>query len=254
MDRVTAGEAPSFAEVSEDRLLDGRVLLRQPRRGLRAGLDAVLLAAAVPAKEGQVVIEAGCGAGAVFLCLLARLPGLRVVAVEREPVLAELARANAEANGVADRVTVLTGDIAAPAIARQLPRAAHAFANPPWWPEGTPPPEAIKAGATHLGGNDLAAWARALAAPLAHRGSLTMVLPAALWPMGSAALGAAGCAEQALLPLWPRAGQPAKRALVRGVKEGRGPARLLPGLVLHEGEGWSAEAGAVLRGQARIDW
>ncbi|MBE9606652.1 methyltransferase [Acetobacteraceae bacterium H6797] len=240
--------------LTEDRLLDGRVTLSQPRQGLRAGLDAVLLAASIPAKPGQTVIEAGCGAGAVFLCLLARVPGLKVVAVEREPRLAALARANAEANGHAGQVQVILGDIADAAVRTLLPRADHAFANPPWWPDGTVPPEAIKAGATHLGGNDLAAWAKALTLPLAHRGSLTMVLPAALWPMGSAALAEAGCGAQAMLPLWPRVGQPARRALIQGRREAKGPARLLPGLVLHEGEGWSAEADAVLRGRAEIGW
>ena len=37
------------AGITEDRLLDGRVILRQPRDGFRAGIDSVLLAAAVPA-------------------------------------------------------------------------------------------------------------------------------------------------------------------------------------------------------------
>ena len=50
-------------DTTEDSVLDGRVRLRQPVRGYRAGLDAALLAAACDAGPGARVIEAGCGAG-----------------------------------------------------------------------------------------------------------------------------------------------------------------------------------------------
>jgi len=240
---------------TEDTLLGGRVRLRQPRAGLRAGLDAVLLAASIGARPGETVLEGGCGSGAVFLCLLARVPGLRVVAVERDPALAALARENAALNGVAEHVTVLEGDIADPALRRALPRAQHAMANPPYWPGGTAPPEALRAGATHAGtGPSLAAWAEALAGPLAHRGSLTLVLPTARFSEAAAALRDAGCTEVGLMPLWPRAGQPARRILLRGLRGGRGADSLPPGLVLHEGGGWSAAANAVLRDAAPLAW
>ncbi|MBU8545626.1 MULTISPECIES: tRNA1(Val) (adenine(37)-N6)-methyltransferase [Roseomonadaceae] len=228
------------AELTEDSLLGGRVRLRQPRAGLRAGHDAVLLAAAVPAKPGETVLEAGCGSGAGFLCLLARVPGLRVVAVERDPCLAALARDNAAQNGFAAQVTVLEGDVADPALRRELPRLAHGFANPPYWPEGTPPPDPLRAGATHAEAVTLSDWTGLLAAGLAHRGSLTLVLPAARFADGLAALAAAGCGSPALLPLWPRVGVAAKRVLLAGRRGGRGPGRVLPGLVLH-GAGEAAE-------------
>lgn len=231
--------------MSEDRLLGGRVLLHQPERGLRAGLDAVMLAAAVPARPGETVLEAGAGSGAAILCLMARVPGLAGIAIERDPELAALARRNAAANGAA--LTVIEGDIADPALRAALPRCHHAFANPPYWPAGTRPPEALRAGATHADSVPLAAWAAFCAAPLGHRGSVTLILPAARLSDGMAALRAAGCGALTLLPLWPRAGVAAKRLILAGRRGARGPDRVLPGLVLHEGEGWSAAAEAVLR-------
>lgn len=228
---------------TEDHLLGGRVRLRQPARGLRAGLDAVLLAAAVPARPGESVLEAGCGSGAAFLCLAARVPGLQVWAVEREAELAELARGNAALNGVL--AEVLAADLLDPLLRRQLPRVDHAFANPPYWPAGTQPPDALRAGATHDA--DLAAWAGFLAKRLRLRGSLTFVLPAARLADGVAALLGAGCGAVEVIPLWPRAGEEAKRVLLRARRGGKGPARLLPGLVLHAGEGFTEEAQAVLR-------
>jgi tRNA1(Val) A37 N6-methylase TrmN6 len=250
MTEVAEAAPQPLGELTEDGLLGGRVVLRQPRAGgLRAGLDAVLLAAAIPAKPGERVLEAGCGSGAAFLCLAARVPDLSIVAVERDAGLAALARENAAANGLAGRVEVIEGDVADPALRRALPRCDHAFANPPYWPGGTAPPEARRRGSTHTeDGPGLAEWAACLAATLAARGATaTLVLPAARFDSGVAALRAAGCGGLALLPLWPRAGESAKRVLLQGRRGGRGPARVLPGLVLHGEKGFTPEAEALLR-------
>ncbi len=240
-----------MSETSDDRLLGGRVLLRQPVQGFRAGLDALLLAAFVPAAPGQRVLEAGCGSGAVFLCLAARVPGLSVTAVEREASMAALARGNAAANGVA--AEVIEADVADAAIARALAPCDHAFANPPYWPGGTPPPGPVRRAATHEGGAGLAAWAAFLAASLRAGGTLSLVLPAARFDAGVSALRAAGCGSVTLLPVAPRADVPAKRVLLRARRGGRGPARLLPALVLHEQDGgFTPAAQAVLRDAAAL--
>ena len=241
----------SEAALTEDRLLGGRVVLRQPLRGLRAGLDAVLLAAGVPALPGQIVLEGGCGSGAGFLCLAARVPGLSVLAVERDAGLAALARANAAANGLSGRVEVIEGDVRDLALARRLPPCDHAFANPPFWPGGTAPPEALRRAATHEEAS-LADWARFLAAPLVRRGSLSLILPAARLDAAMAALMGAGCGGTRLVPFWPRAGLAAKRVLLQARRGGRGPARVDPGLVLHAAEGFSAAAEAILRDAAAL--
>jgi len=232
--------------MTDDMLLGGRVRLRQPRGGLRAGHDAVLLAAAVPATPGDMVLELGCGSGAAFLCLAARVPGLTIVAVERDPGLVALARGNAGLNGLAERVTVIEGDVADPALRRALPTCSHGFANPPFWPAGSAPPTALRSAATHAEAG-LADWTACLASALRPRGSATLILPAARFTDGLAALTRSGFGSPALLPLWPRAGVEAKRVLLAARAGGRGPARVLPGLVLHDGDGPAPEAEAVLR-------
>jgi tRNA1(Val) A37 N6-methylase TrmN6 len=244
---------------TEDRLLDGRVRLRQPRRGLRAGLDAVLLAACVPARPGERVLEAGCGSGAALLCLAARVPRLVLIGVERDSALAGLAAANAVANGMETGGMALLrrGDVRDLALARELAPCDHAFANPPFWPAGTAPPDPARRGATHESdGAGLAQWARFLAAALRPQGSLSLILPATRLDAGVAALAAAGCGGTRLVPFWPRAGAPARRVLLQARRGGRGPARIGPGVVLHEADGrWSAVAEAVLRDGAPLpDW
>ena len=240
-----------MTETTEDRLLDGKVALRQPAKGFRAGLDAVLLAAFVPARPGEQVLEAGCGSGAAFLCLAARVPGLRVAAVEREAAMATLATANAAANAV--EAVITEGDVADRALARRIGPCDHAFANPPYWPGGTPPPQALRSAATHESGAALANWVSFLAAALRERGTLSLVLPAGRFDAGVAALLGAGCGAVTLLPVAPRSGDAAKRVLIRARKGGRAPARLLPPFVLHEADGRFTEAAeAVLRGGAAL--
>ena len=246
-------DPPAADGTTEDRLLGGRVVLRQPRRGFRAGLDAVLLAAAVPARPGERVLEAGCGSGAAFLCLAARVPGLSLLGVERDPALAALAAANAAANGIPAGAALLCADVRDLAAARALPPCDHAFANPPYWPGGSPPPDPARRGATHEAGAVLADWTRFLAAALRPRGTVTLILPAARLEAGMAALAAAGCGGVRVVCFWPKPGEAARRVLLQACRGGRGPTRIGPGLALHGTEGkFSPAAEAVLRDAAPL--
>jgi len=83
----------------------------QPRAGHRVGGDAVFLAAAVPAKAGERVLEAGTGVGVAGLCLLARVPELNVTAVEIDAELCALAKSNAARNGFAEQFKVIEADV-----------------------------------------------------------------------------------------------------------------------------------------------
>jgi tRNA1(Val) A37 N6-methylase TrmN6 len=243
-------EAPA---TTEDRLLGGRVRLRQPREGFRAAIDAVLLAAAVPAHAGERVLEAGTGTGAAALCLLARVPSLQIIGLERDPEAAALARANAALNGRGERLQVIAGDLAARATARAAAAhgaCAHAMANPPFHVGGTPSPLAARRVAGHESAEaTLAVWVAAMARRLAPRGTLTLILPPARLPDAIAACAGARIGSLALLPLWPHEGEAARRLILQGVKGGRGPCRLLAGLVLHRrGGGYTEAAERILKG------
>ena len=66
-----------------DRVLGGRVTLRQPAEGYRAAIDPVFLAAAVAEDCRGPVVDLGCGAGAATLCVAARLPGCHLIGFEQ---------------------------------------------------------------------------------------------------------------------------------------------------------------------------
>jgi tRNA1(Val) A37 N6-methylase TrmN6 len=90
------------SDVTEDGFLNGRLKIRQPKRGFRAGLDAVMLAAAVPARAGETALELGAGVGTASLCIAFRT-GCDVSGLEIDPQLAALANQNAARNAMSDR-------------------------------------------------------------------------------------------------------------------------------------------------------
>jgi tRNA1(Val) A37 N6-methylase TrmN6 len=234
--------------LSDDGLLDGRLRLLQPRRGYRVAIDPVLLAAAVPARDGDEVLDAGVGTGAAALCLLRRLPACRVVGLDREPEALALAAANAARNGMADRLQLVAGDLLAPPVAVKGRLFDQVMTNPPFHPAAAATaPKAATRRAAHLVEAELAVWLAACLRRLKPRGRLTLIHSADRLDAILAALaGRAG--DIALFPLWPRAAVPARRVIVGARKASRAPARLLPGLVLHETDGrFTPAAEAVLR-------
>ncbi len=246
----------SDGEETEGSLLGGRVRYAQYRQGFRSGIEPVLLAASVPARAGERVIEAGCGAGAGLLSLAGRKSALSGLGIERDPALAALARRNIAANGWTSRLEILAADITVPhpALAADRARFDHAFANPPWHAEAsTPSPHPALRAAKIAAPSLLGAWISGLAALIRQRGTLTLILPAAQIGQALPAMAANGLGSARILPLWPKAGRPARLILVQSVKGGRGGETILPGLLLHEEEGrFTAAAEAVLRDGAPL--
>ena len=228
----------SFAAeaLSRDAFLDGRLHLWQPRHGYRAATDPVLLAAFVPARPGEAVLELGCGVGTALLCLGRRVPGLALHGLELQADYAELARRNAEENAIP--ATIHTGAVQAVPAPLQRLHFDHVLMNPPYFVEdsATAAHDAGRDAANReAGGAGLTAWIDAGLRRLRPGGRLVLVQRAERLAEILAGLGArAGSVE--ILPLAPRAGRPAGRVLVRARKGRRAPLALLPPLTLHEGD------------------
>jgi len=247
---------PAAPEVVENALLGGRVRLRQPARGYRAGMDAALLAAAVAPRPGERLFEAGCGAGAVLMQIAARHDALSLTGLERDASSAALARENAGLNGFGDRITVIEGDVAAGFRSLGLPPFDWAVSNPPFFDD----PGALRAPAPGKQGawmadDGLAAWTGLLLKAVREGGRIVIIHRADRLADLLALLGdKAG--SFAIRPIQPFAEEPAKRVLVRAIKTGKAPLRLLPPLVLHDRSGakHTPESEALLRGEAALDW
>jgi len=232
------------SETTDGTLLGGRIKYRQFAKGHRSGFEPVFLAAAVPAKPGERVLEAGCGAGAALLCLGWRVPGVVGAGLEIEPALVGLAEQNFKDNGL-DGFSCSKGDAARPEFGAEFD---HVMANPPWHDAaGTNSPDRQRALAHHAGQDALAAWIAGMAGCLKPGGTMTLILPAALFALAAGCMKAAGCGAMTLFPLWPRDGLAAKMVLISAVRGGKEPDRVLPGLVLHDEAGITPVADAVLR-------
>ncbi|MGQ0675145.1 MAG: tRNA1(Val) (adenine(37)-N6)-methyltransferase [Rhodospirillales bacterium] len=247
------GDAPP-AIATDGTLLGGKVRFRQPAKGYRVAIDPLLLAAAVPAQDGERVLDLGAGAGAAALCLAQRVKGCRIDCLEAEEDLARLAAENVSANKLDRRIIVHVGDLRRPPSDLQRGGFDHVMTNPPYLAAeaADPPPDQAKRRATvdELG---LEAWIDAALKYLRPRGRLTLIhradrldeLIAAMHPR----LG-----EIAVIPLWPRAGEAARRVILGARKGAKSPARLGAGLVLHKDDGGFTDAAdAILRGGGALE-
>jgi tRNA1(Val) A37 N6-methylase TrmN6 len=260
-DQMPSDRSPDTRQpdVTEDAVLGGRLRLAQPRRGHRVGHDAILLAAASPARAGEHVVDLGAGVGAAGLALAARVDGVTMTLVEVDARLAALATENVRRNGLAGRVNCAVLDVAAPArafaAAALAPESvARVLMNPPFNDprRQRPSPDRRRRLAHADPGGTLTVWIRTAARLLRPRGTLTMIwradgLADVLWALAPA------FGTVAVLPVHPRPSAPAIRVLVRATKASGAPLTLLPGLLLNDGDGRpTAAAEAVLRDGATL--
>jgi tRNA1(Val) A37 N6-methylase TrmN6 len=254
-----AGPGGQASELTDDAVLGGRLRLTQKRSGHRVGHDAILLAAATPARPGDRAVDLGAGVGAAGLALAVRVSDVTVTLVEIDPALARIAAENITRNGFDARANAVALDVTAPADAFAAvglgPGSAdHVLMNPPFnnpqRQNVSPDPDRRSA---HVAPDaSLADWVAAAAWLLHSAGTLTMIWRAdGLAPVLAALDQSFG--GIVVLPVHGRAGEPAIRVLVRATKGSRAPLALLPGLVLNDRSGRpTPEAESVLRDGAAL--
>ena len=250
--------APKGATTLDD-FLGGRLSVVQPRGGHRAGSDAVFLAAAVKARGGESVLDVGAGVGVAGLCLLARIPGLDMTAVEIDARLCALAAKNAECNGLANSFAIVNADVTGAAkVLREAGLVREGYrqviANPPFHAQGSvrAAPDRARATAHVMGEGGLSAWIKFCTSYAAPKGQLTLIHRAEC--LGELlGLFERRFGDVTIFPLFPKLGDPATRIILQARKGRRTGVRLLQGLVLHERDGRYTEgAEAVLRGGAAL--
>lgn len=241
------------ADITDDAFLGGRLRIHQPRKGHRAGHDAVLLAAATPALAGDHVVEFGSGVGVAGLAVAFREKQVALTLIDNDPAMIALAATNASRNAVA--ATTVELDIAARAdaffAAGLMPDGFdRVMMNPPFNDASRhqASPDAGRRSAHENAGTTLNVWIHAARRLLKPGGTLTLIWRADGLAEVLAALGR-GFGGVVILPVHPKSGAAAIRVLVRATKGSRTPLALCAGIVLVEGAGPGAAIDDVLRGK-----
>ncbi|WP_210497229.1 tRNA1(Val) (adenine(37)-N6)-methyltransferase [Microvirga antarctica] len=243
-------------DVTDDSLLGGRVALRQPARGHRAGTDAVLLAAAAGAQPGDTIVDAGAATGAVGLMVASRVPAARYVFVERDPDLARLCGENCRTAGLG--ADVIVADLLDRVSRQSAGLLAHSadlvLTNPPFLEEGQSriSPDARRAAAHALPAGGLEFWLKASLSLLRPKGRLVLIHRADR--LDSCLSGLAGrLGGLAIRFVHPQADKPAIRVILSGIVGSRAPLSVLPPVILNDAAGrFTPAAEALHRGEATL--
>ncbi|HEX4765437.1 MAG TPA: methyltransferase [Lichenihabitans sp.] len=249
-------------DIVTDAILAGRLRLRQPRTGHKAGTDAILLAAAADLRKDDRIVDVGAGVGTIGLALALREATLTGVLLEIDPATGALAGENCRLNGLDGRLCVAVADLfdraSREAAGLSDGTASLVVTNPPFLSghESRPSPHPGRARAHSLEATDgrhrHGDWLRAASSLLAPKGRLHLIhRPDALPALLVACEGRLGALR--IRPIFGKPGAPAIRIILSGVKGSRAPSSIEPALILHEEDGrFTAAAEAIHRGDALI--
>ncbi|MCB1721084.1 MAG: methyltransferase [Alphaproteobacteria bacterium] len=233
-------------------ILNKRIALAQHEGGFQTSIDAVLLAAACPAHAGERLLDLGCGVGSASLAALKRIENTILTGIDILPEVVELAKHNARLNAMVERTDFQCIDV------RDFEDLSfdHVICNPPFLDAGEHVRSPSQAKATAMGFGeddmDLKDWVDCAYRSITGQGSLTLIHRADQIDEIIRAMGKRFGAVE-IIPLWPKAGQEAKRVIVRARKHRKSPARLHVGIVLHQENGdYTAHAENILREIAPI--
>lgn len=222
-----------------DTLFEGRLKILQKKRGYRFSIDALLLAHFADPGPKDRIIDLGTGCGILPLILLFRRKASRIIGVEIQPSLADLARRNAALNRFTSRIKILEKDWKDFKGKKIRGAFGLVLSNPPYQKVGSGRinPDQEKALARHEINATLGDMLRVAYHLLKDRGRLTMIYPATR--------AADLIKEMAGFHLEPKRMQfvhskekdEARLVLVEALKEGRAQVRILPPFILFDSAG-----------------
>lgn len=211
-----------------DDFLGGKVRLKQPKEGLRATSDAVLLSAICSPKKGESVLDVGCGAGIVALCVGAGQKNLDLIGIELQKALADLAVENAALNEIP--MTVIQADIRQKNLLKNQ-FFHHVITNPPFYTED-PRRQNESQEIAYKQAVPLKDWISFCLKHLRPKGIFSIIHRVEAVPEILSVLHPK-LGGIVLIPIWPKQGSVPKRVLIQGVLGSKKPFRIHAGIVLH---------------------
>lgn len=226
-------------ETVESTLLRGQVKLIQPKHGFRASIDSVLLAAAVKTqKRSEKILDVGCGVGSAGLCVASRKPNISLTGIDIQEDLIHIAKQNAKLNNI-------EADFICGGIKEEKTLENNHFdgvlINPPYEDEGLKSPNKIKATShnTSISETTLRDWIKYAHLKLKQGGHVTIIHKADKADQIIMHLtNRRWFGSIVLYPIYPHAGDNAKRVIIRARKERYKQMVIKSGLVLHRENGY----------------
>jgi len=223
-------------EETLDTLFEGRLKILQKKQGYRFSIDALLLAHFAQPDSGDRMIDLGTGCGIIPLILSYRKKAAKIIGVEIQPSLADLARRNAVLNRCSSKFKILEEDLRN--LEKRFARESfdRVLANPPYRKVGSGRinPREEKAIARHEVQATLEDVLRSAHYLLKDKGRLSMIYPA----FRSADL-MRGLSKHHLEPkrlqfVHSHERDEARLVLVEALKEGHAQVKILPPFFLFD--------------------
>lgn len=242
----------AYKDCTQDRLLNGKVTILQPKTGYRVAIDPIFLAASINAKPNQQVLDVGFGVGAASICLQQRVNQCFITGIEVDNSLIPLALYNCRTY---NNINILHNDIKD--LYNTLPNNHydHVITNPPYFDPKRyrSSPNPLKASSHMYSTVSMKEWVQFCINKLKTNGIFTIIYrPDYFHEIISSFDSKIG--KLTVYPIWPRTGQNAVRLIIQAVKGSKSPCKVLPGIVLHDNNGYTAEAEAILKHGGAINF
>lgn len=231
---------------TDDDFLDGKVKIRQPEKGYRAGADAVLLAAALPLMNGRI-LEVGAGVATPSLCYLYRTTQAgytpQIVAIEMFDDIEAIAKFNIAQNQFENQLSMVNVNIFDSAAKHEAMGLLsdcfdHIFSNPPFFDPKSNKTSTndYKALAHSIEQDDLEKWLIFMVRLLKNKACLTLIYPMEqLYKVMKILENRVG--DITIRPIFSKPNGPATRFMLQGKKGSKAPLKMLEPLVLRDKDG-----------------
>ena len=225
-------------EETLDTLFEGRLKILQKKQGYRFSIDALLLANFFQPNPDDRILELGTGCGVIPLILFYRKKAPKIIAVEIQPSLADLARRNAALNRCSLKFKILEADLRN--LEKRFGRESfeRVLANPPYRKVGSGRinPHSEKAIARHevqATLDDVLGCAHSL---LKDKGRLDMIYPAFRTADLIRGLNKHHLEPKRVQFVHSHERDEARLVLVEALKEGHAQVKILPPFYLFDSE------------------
>jgi len=227
-----------------DALPGGRFKIIQKAKGYRFSVDAYLLAHFVNPKQHECVLDMGTGSGVISIILATSRPCAKVVALDVQEEMVEMARRSVVLNGLENKVAVCHGDIRSIETLFDRQSFDITVINPPYrkLKTGRMNPDYQKSVAKHEIKGTLSDFLKASVYVLKTSGRVYMIYPASRMVEMIFRMRAASIEPKRMQPVYSHDRSRGEFILMEGIKGGREEMDVLPPLFIYTGNGTYSEA------------